>query len=147
MAQVQVTNHLNASPESLWAVVSNLSRWGDWFTIHDSWVTEPPETLTPGTKLTAKISVMGMTNKIDWTVQEIDAPRKLVMEGAGMMGVKTIFGFIVEPASEGGSNFTVESAFEGAMVTGAMAKQIETAGASQLEGTLRKIEQLAAAEA
>src|SRR6187551_1829226 len=121
MGQIQVTDHLNAKPDALWAVVSNLSRWGDWFTIHDKWMEEPPATLTPGTKLTAKIVMLGMANKIDWVIEEIEPPRKLAMSGTGMAGVKSQFTFIVSPAADGGSDFTVEGEFEGAMVKGALA--------------------------
>jgi hypothetical protein len=48
-------------------------------TVHDKWLEEPPATLSEGTKLIAKIVVLGMANKIEWTLESIDAPRSLVL--------------------------------------------------------------------
>jgi hypothetical protein len=48
---------------------------------------EQPATLSTGAKLTAKIVMLGMANKIEWAIESVDAPRSLVLSGTGMAGV------------------------------------------------------------
>jgi hypothetical protein len=87
-----------------------------------------------------------MANKIDWTVDSVTAPTRLVMSGTGMAGVKATFEFTVEPA-DAGSRFTVAGDFEGAMVKGALAKAVEKDGAKQLDRSLDALDALALADA
>jgi hypothetical protein len=117
---------------------------GEWFTVHERWLEEPPATLTQGAKLTAKIVMLGMANKIEWAIQEVDAPNRLVMSGTGMAGVKAQFAFTIESAG-GGSKFTVTGDFEGALIKGALGKAIEKDGVKQLGKTLEQLDALASA--
>ncbi|HZQ30462.1 MAG TPA: SRPBCC family protein, partial [Mycobacterium sp.] len=119
----------------------------DWFTIHEKWMTEPPATLTPGTELSAKIVMLGMANKIDWTVDSIEAPHRLSMSGTGMANVKCAFMFTLEPAGEKSSKFTLSGDFDGALIKGALGKAVEKDGAKQLDKTLAQLTELAAARA
>ena len=144
MGHIEATRELAASPDALWATVSNLNTWGDWFTVHDKWMEEPPATLTAGMKLSAKIVMLGMANKIDWTVGDVEAPNRLVLSGTGMAGVKATFEFAIVPEGSG-SRFTVAGDFEGAMVKGALAKAVEKDGAKQLDKSLDALDALASA--
>ncbi|MCV7261310.1 type II toxin-antitoxin system Rv0910 family toxin [Mycobacterium shimoidei] len=142
MGHIEATRELNASPEALWKTVSDLANWDTWFTVHEKWLEEPPTTLTAGSKLTAKIVMLGMANKIEWTVESVDAPTHLVLSGTGMAGVKAQFTFSIEPAGEG-SKFTVSGDFEGALIKGALGKAVEKDGAKQLDKTLDQLDTLA----
>jgi uncharacterized protein YndB with AHSA1/START domain len=144
MGHIEAARELTANPEALWATVSDLANWGDWFTVHEKWLEEPPAELREGTKLTAKIVMLGMANKIEWTIEAVDAPRSLVFDGAGMAGVKAKFSFTVDPI-EDGSMFTVSGDFEGAMIKGALGKAVEKDGVRQLEKTLQQLDALASA--
>lgn len=144
MGHIEATRELAASPEALWAIISDPQTWDQWFTVHDRWLEEPPATLTSGAKLTAKLVMLNMANKIEWTVRSVDAPRALALGGTGMAGVKADFAFAIEP-TDTGSRFTVSGDFEGALVKGALAKAVEKDGARQLDNTLAKLEQLATA--
>ncbi len=146
MGHIEATRELAASPEALWKTVSDLANWDKWFTVHEKWMAEPPATLTEGAKLTAKIVMLGMTNKIEWTIESIDAPTSLVLSGTGMAGVKAKFTFTIEAASSG-SKFAVFGDFEGAMIKGALAKAVEKDGARQLDKTLDQLDALASASA
>lgn len=132
-------------PEALWDIISNPNTWGgQWFTVHDKWLDEPPATLTAGARLTAKIVMLNMANKIEWAVKSVDAPTSLALGGTGMAGVKADFRFTIEPVGTG-SRFTVSGDFEGALVKGALAKAVEKDGAKQLDKTLAKLDELASA--
>src|SRR5271168_1882544 len=80
MGHIEATRELSAGPEALWGTVSDLANWDKWFTVHEKWLEEPPATLAEGTKLTAKIVMLGMANKIEWTIEQVQAPRSLALE-------------------------------------------------------------------
>ena len=126
-------------------MIADPSTWADWFTIHEKWLSEVPAALSPGTQLSAKIVMLGMANKIDWTVDAIEAPRQLSMRGTGMAGVKCAFTFNLEPAGDSASKFTLSGDFEGALIKGALGKAVEKDGAKQLDKTLAQLTELAAA--
>ena len=79
MGHIEATRELSAGPEALWGTVSDLANWDKWFTVHEKWLEDPPDTLTEGTKLTAKIVMLGMANKIEWT---IELGRRAALAGA-----------------------------------------------------------------
>jgi hypothetical protein len=87
-----------------------------------------------------------MANKIEWTLQSVDAPRSLVLGGTGMAGVKAQFTFTIEPAGSG-SKFSVFGDFEGALIKGALGKAVEKDGVRQLDTTLDQLDALASASA
>jgi uncharacterized protein YndB with AHSA1/START domain len=144
MGHIEATRELNARPDALWALISDPHTWDKWFTVHDKWMAEPPAVLTEGAKLSAKIVMLNMANKIDWTVISVDPPRGLVLGGTGMAGVRAEFHFIIEPLGET-AKFTVTGDFEGALVKGALAKAVEKDGRRQLDMTLGQLDALASA--
>ncbi|HZC93913.1 MAG TPA: SRPBCC family protein [Mycobacterium sp.] len=146
MGHIEATRELSASPEALWGTVSDLANWDKWFTVHEKWLDEPAATLTEGAKLTAKIVMLGMANKIRWTIDSVDAPRSLVLSGTGIAGVKAQFTFTIDPV-ESGSRFTVLGDFEGALIKGALGKAVEKDGVKQLDKTLDQLDALASASA
>ena len=143
MGHIEATRELSADPTALWGTVTDLANWDKWFTVHEKWLESPPDTLTEGAKLTAKIVMLGMANKIEWTIDKVDAPRSLVLSGTGMAGVKAKFTFTIDPA-DGGSRFAVSGDFEGAMIKGALGKAVEKDGVKQLDKTLDQLDALAA---
>ena len=71
MGHIEATRDLSAAPQALWGTVTDLANWDKWFTVHEKWLQDPPATLTEGTKLTAKIVMLGMANKIEWTIDSV----------------------------------------------------------------------------
>jgi uncharacterized protein YndB with AHSA1/START domain len=144
VGHIEATKVLTAKPDAVWATVSDPSTWDKWFTIHERWMEEPPASMTEGAKLSAKIMMLGMANKIDWTVNTVQAPSLLELSGTGMAGVKSAFAFTLEPEGEG-TKLTVSGDFEGALIKGALGKAVEKDGAKQLEKTLEQLDDLATA--
>jgi uncharacterized protein YndB with AHSA1/START domain len=147
MGHIEAQRQLPASPHAVWTTVADPSTWGTWFTIHERWMEEPPATLSAGARLTAKIVLLGMANKIEWTVDSVDPPHRLSLSGTGMAGVKCSFTFTLEPIGDNASLFTVTGDFEGALIKGALGKAVEKDGAKQLAKTLDQLGELAAANA
>ncbi|MEV0685705.1 SRPBCC family protein [Nocardia sp. NPDC050378] len=142
MGHIEKTATLNAPAEKLMGVITDPSTWGDWFTIHERWMVEPPATLTEGATLTAKIFMLGMANKLEWVVGEV-APTKLVMTGTGMAGVKATFSFDLTPDGDE-TEVQVAGEFEGSLIKGALGKAVEKDGTKQLQTSLDKLAALAA---
>jgi uncharacterized protein YndB with AHSA1/START domain len=147
MGHIEAERVLPAPVDAVWAMIADPSTWADWFTIHEKWLSEVPATLTPGAHLSAKIVMLGMANKIEWTVDSIDAPRQLSMSGTGMAGVKCAFTFSIEPAGDSAARFTLSGDFEGALIKGAVGKAVSKDGAKQLDKTLARLTELASADA
>lgn len=74
MAHANVTKHIDAAPETVWKVLSNPQRFEEWLTLHTKWSSEPPAELTQGSQIKEVVTIMGMANTIEWTVEEFDAP-------------------------------------------------------------------------
>jgi hypothetical protein len=101
MASVSVTQALPVTPDVAFASLSDLANFENWLTIHQGWKSELPTEITAGTQITEVVSVMGMANKIEWTVTEAKAPPPMAIEGTGMAGVKVKFVMSVAPAESG----------------------------------------------
>ncbi|HEY7053154.1 MAG TPA: SRPBCC family protein [Mycobacterium sp.] len=147
MGHIEAERELPAPVDAVWALISDPSSWADWFTIHEKWITDPPATLAAGSQLSAKIVMLGMANKIDWTVDAVEAPRRLTMSGTGMAGVKCSFTFTLAPAADNATRFTLSGDFEGALIKGALGKAVEKDGAKQLDTTLEQLTELATTHA
>lgn len=144
MGHIEYTKKMAAEPEALWAVVGNPNTWGDWFSIHERWIQEPPATLEVGSKLVAKVVMLGMANKFEWNVVAVEAPSTLTLGATGMAGVKVEFTFRISGAGEG-SELSLQGDFEGALIKGALGKAVEKDGMKQLETSLDALDTLAAA--
>lgn len=138
MASVTATVDFPAPPEKVWATMSDPNRYEEWLTIHQGWRGEVPEELSVGTKLTEIVSVMGMANKIEWTVDEYEPPSKVKISGAGMAGVQVSFTLSVTP-TDSGSQAAINAEFTGQMVVGAIGAAVEKQSKKELDASLEKL--------
>ena len=145
MGHIEHSKTMTASPEQLYAIASNPNTWGEWFTIHERWMEEPPAVVAVGSTLVAKVVMLGMANKFEWHVDAVDAPSKLALSATGMAGVKVAFTFELVPAEDGGTVFNVAGDFEGALIKGALGKAVEKEGRKHLEKSLDQLDALATA--
>lgn len=144
MASVSVTQSLPVAPDAAFAALSDLAGFENWLKIHQSWKSELPTEITVGTQITEVVSVMGMANKIEWTVVEANAPTSMAIEGTGMAGVKIKFTMSVA-ASDAGSDATIDAEFNGTMVVGPIGKAIAKNTEADLTESLAKLAELVAA--
>jgi uncharacterized protein YndB with AHSA1/START domain len=138
MAKVDVTRDISAPQEKVWALLSNPSSYPDWLTIHDGWRGDVPTEVSQGSTFTEMCTVMGMTNKIDWTVTEYVAPSALKISGTGLAGAKISFTMTVETDGDD-SKANIDAEFEGQMVVGAVGKAIERSARKEVEASLDKL--------
>lgn len=137
MASVSVSATLPTAPEKTWEALSDLSRWEEWLTIHQSWKSELPTEVAVGVTFTEVVSVMGMANKIEWTVTEVEVPKSVTIEGTGMAGVQVQFTLQVEPDGEG-SRAVIDASFSGTMIVGPIGKSVAKNAKGDLEESLDK---------
>ena len=71
-----------------WEAASDLSRYKEWLTVHRVWRDKLPETLGKGTQITSIMEVMGMANRIKWTIVNWKPPQSMTLNGEGKGGVK-----------------------------------------------------------
>jgi carbon monoxide dehydrogenase subunit G len=138
MAKVDVSKDISAPQDKVWALLSNPSSYPDWLSIHDGWRGDVPTEVSQGSTFTEMCTVMGMTNKIDWTVSEYVAPSVLKISGTGLAGAKISFTMTVEAAGED-SKANIDAEFEGQMVVGAIGKAIERSARKEVESSLEKL--------
>jgi uncharacterized protein YndB with AHSA1/START domain len=138
MASVTAAVDFPAPPEKVWATMSDPRRYPEWLTIHQDWRGELPDELSVGTKLTEIVSVMGMANKIEWTVDVYEPPRTVKISGTGMAGVQVSFTLSVAP-TETGSRAAIDAEFTGQMVVGAIGAAVEKQSKKELDASLEKL--------
>ena len=137
MGQVTASIQVTAGPEIVWETFANPNSFEKWLTIHTRWKGEVPAQFSKGAQVAEVVTMLGMPNTINWTVDEFDAPRTLVISGVGMAGVKSTFTLSV--ATEGtGARASIVAGFEGQMIVGALGKAVEKDAKKQLDASLEK---------
>ena len=111
MAATSVTIELPASPDEVWAVVTDFSRLGEWVTTHKDFPEPPPDGLDVGTSFKQDMGMAGATVTITWTAERVDEPRELVWKGAGPAGSTATTRYMLE-GSDAGTTFTFDSEYD-----------------------------------
>lgn len=143
MGQISASVELPAAPEKVWAEFSNPNNFEKWLTIHTKWKGDVPAEFSQGSQASEVVTMLGMPNTITWTVDEFEAPSKLVISGTGMAGVKVKFALAVEAAGEG-SLASITAEFAGQMIIGALGKAVEKDGKKNLDASLENFKALVA---
>lgn len=101
--------HIDAPPEAVWAVLTDLARYPDWNPLFP----RAEGTLATGERVAFRIAPVGRT--LSARVTELDAPRRLVWRaaplGAWLMASEHVFD--LAPAPEGGTRLRNEESFTG----------------------------------
>lgn len=143
MGKVNATVTIPAEQEKVWAVICDPSTYERWLTIHTKWK-EVPAQFSQGARASEVVTMLGMPNTIDWTVQEFEAPSRMTISGTGMAGVKSTFSMSVAADPDGGSTAQIDAEFEGSMITGALGKAVEKDAQANLDQSLANIAKLVA---
>lgn len=142
MGEVNASVSLPADPGKVWEVFSNPNNFEKWLAIHTGWKSAVPDRFEVGSQVTQVITMMGMANKIQWTVQEYDAPQHVKISGTGLAGVKVSFTLSVQPSSDGGTDATLDAEFTGQMIVGALGKAVEKDAKKNLDASMTKFTEL-----
>jgi carbon monoxide dehydrogenase subunit G len=143
MAKANASVEIAASQDKVWAIISDPSRFEEWLSVHTKWKEAPPATLSKGSTMAEVLTIMGMANTINFTVEEYDAPNSTKFSGTGMAGAKISFTLNVEPKGADASVASVDAEFISQMMVGAIGGAIERASTKELTESLEKLAALA----
>jgi hypothetical protein len=132
MAKVSVSASMPVSAEKAWETAANLSRFGEWLTLHDGWRGELPTDIGAGSILTSVVSVKGLRNRIDWSVCSCEPPSIITLSGDGKGGVKVSLALAVRPEKTG-SALSIDAEFSAPMLFGPLGSAV----GRTLKGDLR----------
>jgi hypothetical protein len=139
MPEVTSTLDIPASPQAVWDVATDLSRYGEWNISHTGFPDGTP-TAEEGASFREQITIMGMPGEATWTIAETVAPERTVWTGAGPMGIT--LGTRLELAPSGdGTAVSISVSFDGGPLAGPMGA---TVAASAEKGAAQSLEKLAA---
>jgi carbon monoxide dehydrogenase subunit G len=99
MVQVKLSEPIRATPAAAWALVSDLSRLGEWLSLHEAWRGDVPD-LAPGVVLTGVVKAKGVRNKVTWVVQDFEPPHRISLVGEGVGGTRVSLDMSVVPKGE-----------------------------------------------
>ncbi|RJQ76010.1 SRPBCC family protein [Pseudonocardiaceae bacterium YIM PH 21723] len=135
MVNVNISREFAASPDAVWAKLADLEGRKDWLTIHKGWKSDTSVEPSVGAQLSEVVVLMGMANKIDWTVTAYEPPKQVAMQGTGMAGVKVQMTMVCEP-TDTGSKITIDSQYEGQMIVGPIGMAVAKNSKAELEKSL-----------
>lgn len=101
MAQVQVSETVPVPVQRAWEMVTDLSLFEQWLSLHDGWRSELPAELGPGTTASSIVKAKGIRNRIAWVVRDFDPPHRVTLAGEGVGGTKVSLAFALAEAGEG----------------------------------------------
>jgi carbon monoxide dehydrogenase subunit G len=101
MAKLAGSIDVPLPPEQAWEHASDLSRFKEWLTIHRVWRSKIPEQLDKGVVIESIVEVMGMPNRIKWTIVHYKPPEAMTLNGNGVGGVKVKLMAKIKPAEDG----------------------------------------------
>ena len=111
MGHVRDTFHIDASPDRVWALVTDLSRYSEW----QAGLVEVKDSSGSldhvGSKFTAVVQVMGRRLEATSEVTKVEPGKLIEQRGSVVGGGPAVSTFRIEPVS-GGTDMTVELAYE-----------------------------------
>lgn len=117
---------IDAPPEAVWDVLTDLARYPDWNPLFP----RAEGRLAPGERVAFLIAPVGRT--MSATITELDAPRRLVWRaaplGARLLASEHVFE--LAPDEAGGTQLRQEESFSGlagGLLPGSMARKMEAA--------------------
>ncbi|QCQ89970.1 type II toxin-antitoxin system Rv0910 family toxin [Rhodococcus sp. SGAir0479] len=137
MAKLKVSLDMPMSPEDAWSRASDLAGFEQWLSIHEAWRSELPDELAAGTTVSSIVTVKGLRNRITWTLQQYEPPRRLVLKGDGKGGVKLGLVLSVVPA-DAGAAVALDIDLGGAPLFGPIGSGVARALRGDIESSLQK---------
>ncbi|MFT4200262.1 SRPBCC family protein [Gordonia sp. (in: high G+C Gram-positive bacteria)] len=143
MAKVKDSVDVDMSVEEAWEHASDLSRYGEWLTLHDGWrsALPAPEELGKGVKVASVIKLKGARVRFNWTVEKYDPPKQVRLKGDGKGGVKAKLDLSISPKGDG-SVVTFEVDLGGLPLIGPAGKAAALATRKDLHASLEKFREV-----
>jgi carbon monoxide dehydrogenase subunit G len=141
MARIEETVHVAAPPAAVWAVVADPARLGDWLTMHQGWVGDPPTGYAAGQTTTARVVLAAIPATVIWTIDRFDAPTALAFSGQALGQVDVAIGLDLAPDGDG-STLTITADLTGPLLAGPLGEAVDRAGHAELARSLERLRPL-----
>jgi uncharacterized protein YndB with AHSA1/START domain len=137
MPTIESSAVFDETAEAVWSVVGDLTRFPDWFVMHEGFNTDPPKT-EAGAKFGQRTRLMGVPAQLSWTIESVEPGASYTMVGSGTMGVQTKAETIVS-AGDGGTTVTIRLSISGGIVTGPLSATVDKEVTGKLNDSLAKL--------
>jgi uncharacterized protein YndB with AHSA1/START domain len=141
---LRTTIDINASPQTVWDIVTDLEQLGDWVTIHRDFPEPPPSDVAEGAHFKQTLTVAGTPFEVAWTAETVQEPERLHWTGTGPAGSVATTSYELA-ASNGGTRFGYDNEFSlpGGKVGDAAAGVVSGAAERETSDSLAKLKALA----
>ncbi|MEU0539089.1 SRPBCC domain-containing protein [Nocardia sp. NPDC005978] len=144
MGSLVSSREMPGTPEMVFDAIIRPSTWAQWFSIHRDFVQPPPDRLTEGATLVSRVALLGLDDELEWVVEVLDAPYRIVLLGSGNGGVRSEFTYWLRPSPEG-TTLTIGGVFTGPHITPEYSATLERHGRAELADTLDRLAAVLAA--
>lgn len=140
MGSLVMSKNVPSTPETLFEAIVRPEGWGRWLSIHRSFVHQPPEILSEGATLVSRVVLLGQEHEVEWTVESLDAPHRVILLGTSRAGVRSEFTYWLRPF-ESGTTLTVGGAFTAPHITtSTLSRELEDHARDVIQRTLEQLE-------
>jgi uncharacterized protein YndB with AHSA1/START domain len=134
VSTVETTIDIAAPPDTVWDVLMDAGRLGEWVTIHRRLHGKPDKPLREGSEIVQTLHLRGVNFKVHWMVEELDEPRLAVWEGRGPARSKALTRYELSDDGNGGTRFHYLNEFQAPLgPLGKAASRALVGGVSQRE--------------
>jgi uncharacterized membrane protein len=134
MSTVHATIEIDAPIERVWETIMDPRRLGDWVTIHKSVSNVSASPLRQGATMDQAMHVRGLTFKVRWNLNAVDAPNRAEWEGTGPAHSTALIRYELSSGENGSTTFQYTNEFRppGGRL-GSMASRMIVGATSQRE--------------
>lgn len=132
---------LPAAPAVVWAVISDLRRYGEWNVTHVGFPDGPPD-LVRGARYRERLKIMGIEDEADWEITEVETGHRFALAGRGPLGVRLTASLTLSPSGSDATTLSYETAFGHGPLRGLFGKAVARRAASSARESLALLERL-----
>jgi hypothetical protein len=141
---VSTTREIVAPLDSVWGIVKDPSRYGDWNVTHTGFPDGTPDFYAEGMRIRERLVIMGMPAEARWTITHYEDLRGVAMEGDGPMGI-TLRQILGLTESDGGTIAEVTTSIGGSLLLKPIVDSLAQAARRAAGESLEKLTALAGA--
>jgi ligand-binding SRPBCC domain-containing protein len=139
---VSTTREIVAPLESVWGIVKDPSRYGDWNVTHTGFPDGTPAFYAEGMQIRERLVIMGMPAEARWTITHYEDLRGVAMEGNGPMGI-TLRQILGLTESDDGTLAEVTTSIDGSRLLTPIVDSLAQAARKAAGDSLEKLTALA----
>jgi uncharacterized protein YndB with AHSA1/START domain len=140
---VSTSREITAPLDSVWGIIKDPSRYGDWNVTHTGFPDGTPDFYAEGMTLRERLVIMGMPAEARWTITHYEDLSGVAMEGDGPMGM-TLGQTLTLTPSGGGTVAEVTTSIDGSLLLRPIVDSLAQAARKAAGESLEKLTALAA---